>query len=120
VSTGLSRRRKRDCSRQEKKAKRRIALIAPLHALYICLITCFVGVGGLSDRYFSKDLADLWCFASCAIVAGVCGWYTLDLLDGRLGTGVGVRSDILSFESIASASNGTNPAALKLFWIVFV
>ena len=42
----------------------------------------------------------------------------LDLLLGRLLRGVGVRGEILSFESTLSASTGTGLVAIKLFRII--
>jgi hypothetical protein len=72
---------------------------------------CFVGVGGLSDRYLSNDLTDDACFKSSAIVIGVFGVKALDRLDGLSGIGVGVRSRIFSFSSTGSGLIGTKPAA---------
>ena len=51
-------------------------------------------------------------------VLGVFGVNWLDLLLGRLVSGVGVRREILSLLSTLSASNGTRPLAAKLFLIV--
>lgn len=53
-----------------------------------------------------------------ACVFGVCGVNWLDMLLGRLLGGVGVRSEILSFESTRSGSIGTRLVAAKLFRIV--
>jgi hypothetical protein len=43
---------------------------------------------------------------------------SLDLLFGRLLSGVGVRREILSLLSTLSVSNSTRPLAAKLFLIV--
>jgi hypothetical protein len=43
----------------------------------------------------------------------------LDLLLGRLNSGEGVRSDILSLESTLSALTGIIPVAAKLFRTIF-
>jgi hypothetical protein len=51
-------------------------------------------------------------------VLGVFGVNWLDLLLGRLLSGVGVRREILSLLSTLSASNSTRPLATKLFLIV--
>jgi hypothetical protein len=42
----------------------------------------------------------------------------LDLLLGRLAGGVGVQSEIFSFDITRSGSNGVIPVAAKLVWIV--
>jgi hypothetical protein len=49
------------------------------------------------------------------MVLGVFGVNWLDLLIGRLPGGVGVRREILSFESTLSVSTSTRPLAAKLF-----
>jgi len=51
-------------------------------------------------------------------VLGAFGVIWLDLLLGLLLAGVGVRIEILSFESTLSVLTDTRPLAVKLFWMI--